>query len=115
MFDRSPAAYKEGKSRMKIQIRSGTIELTAAQRAKLEQQIIVALAGLGDWVASVVVRLSVAKQHPGYSCEVQIIRRPQVVSVEQSDSTMTLAVEHAAHRAARSVRRVIARECGADH
>jgi ribosome-associated translation inhibitor RaiA len=100
---------------MKIHIRSGTITLTAVQRTKLEKQIMVALAGLGDWVASVVVRLSDATEHPGYRCEVQITRRPQVVSVEQSDPTMTLAVEHAAHRAARNVRRVIARECGADH
>jgi ribosome-associated translation inhibitor RaiA len=97
---------------MKIQIRSGGIVLTARQRKQLEQQLAVALAGLGDWVASVVVRLSATKLEPGYSCELQIMRRPQVINVEQSDPTMFLAVEHAANRAARSVRRVIARECG---
>jgi len=95
---------------MKIQIRARGIKLTARQRTQLEHQLAFALARFGERIGRVIVRLADAREPPGFSCRLEIVLTPQLVSVEHSDLTVALAVDHAAGRALRSVRRAIEKE-----
>ena len=92
---------------MKIQVRARAMKLSKAQRARLAARLTFALARFGESIDRVIVRLSDAEE-PGYKrCRLDVQGRAGPVTVEHSDTDVSLALEHAARRAARSVGRSI--------
>jgi ribosome-associated translation inhibitor RaiA len=95
---------------MKIQLRPRGITLTKAQRIRLEHDLGIVLARLGERIDRVIVVLSDAEEAGFKCCEIEVRIKPQLVKVEHSDTDVFLAVEHAAKRAARSVTRALEAE-----
>jgi hypothetical protein len=95
---------------MKIQIRQAGGPLTKAQRVNLERRLLQALGRFGEQIDRVSVRFSAAEGIPGLvRCQLEVTLDFEVLRVEDSDTNILLALEHAAARAARSVARVIER------
>jgi hypothetical protein len=95
---------------MKIQIRRSGGRLTKIERAQLKSRLDFALARFGERIDLVIVRLSADVAVPRYvRCQLEVNVDVEVVIVEHTDIDISLAVEHAATRAARSVARAIER------
>ena len=93
---------------MKIVIRPVGIKLTKVQRETLETRLDFVLARFRERIGRVTMRLSDAEGVPGYKrCQLEVAVAKELVSAEHSDINVTLALEHAATRAARSVSRAI--------
>lgn len=96
---------------MKIKIRSHDIELTEQLRVHLERQLGSALAGFGDQVDSVIVRLSDAEGDgtaPEKRCQIEVRLRPSV-RVQGTDADLFAAIDRSSKRAARAVTSAIER------
>jgi len=93
---------------VKILIRPIGIKLTKIQRLNLETRLAFVLARFRQRIGRVTMRLSEAEGVPGYKrCQLEIAVDDETVSAEHSDINVSLALEHAATRAARSVSRAI--------
>ena len=92
---------------MKIQIRPRGMTLTETQCVRLVREVDVVLARFGERIDRVIVDVSDADVAGLTSCEIEVRFKPQIVKVEDSDTDVFLAVEHAVTRAARSVIRAI--------
>lgn len=95
---------------MKIQIRPRGMALTRPQHIRLARELDLALARFGERIDRVIVRVSDAEGAGLTSCEIEVRFKPQIVKVVHSDTDVSLAVEHALTRAARSVSRAIEAE-----
>ena len=93
---------------MKIQIRPRGVTLTKTQCMRLERELDMVLARFGATIDRVIVDIS---EGDGLSsCGIEVRLKPQIVKVEHADTDVFLAMEHAALRVARSVRRAIEAE-----
>jgi hypothetical protein len=96
---------------MKIQIRLRGIKLTKVARRKLESRIGLGLAGFGDRIDRIVLRLSDDKAQPGFTCcQLGVNLLLSRVTVDHSDTDVFAAVDHATNRVARTVGRAIERQ-----
>jgi ribosome-associated translation inhibitor RaiA len=95
---------------MKIQIRPRDMTLTKTQCIRLEHDLGILLARFGERIDRVIVAVSDSDEAGFKRCEIEVRLKPHLVKVEHSDTTVFLAVEHAAKRAARSVSRAIETE-----
>lgn len=95
---------------MKIQIRPRGMALTKPQHVRLARELGLALARFGERLDRVIVRVSDAEVAGLTSCEIEVRFKPQIVKVEHSDTDISLAMERALTRAARSVSRAIEAE-----
>jgi ribosome-associated translation inhibitor RaiA len=95
---------------MKIQIRPRGITLTKTQCGRLERDLDMVLARFGERIDRVIVEISDGDVEGLKSCEIEVRLKPQIVKVEDSDTDVFLAMEHAAKRVARSVSRAIETE-----
>lgn len=99
-----------GETEMKIQIRGPGLKLTKTQRADVERRLHFALARFGKRIGRVTLRFSDANSLSGgveKRCQIDVGMRPTSVRVEHTDIDLLVALEHAAHRAARSVARAL--------
>ena len=92
---------------MKIQIRPRGVTLTKTQCVRLERDLDRALARFGERIDRVIVAISDREVEGLKLCEIEVRLKPQIVKVEDSDTDVFLAIEHAAQRVARSVSRAI--------
>jgi ribosomal subunit interface protein len=92
---------------MKIQIQLSKMKLTKAQRAKVEQKLDLILARYGDRIDRLKVKLIGGAQS---QVEIEVRMKARLVSTEHSDTSMFVALDHAAQRVARSVARAISQE-----
>jgi hypothetical protein len=93
---------------VKIVFRAGGVKLTKVQRGSLETRLGFVLARFDQRIKRVTIRMSEAEGVPGYKrCQLEIGVDDELVTAEHSDINITLALEHAATRAARSVSRAI--------
>lgn len=98
---------------MKIQIRPHGVTLTRTQNARLERDLELVLARFGERIDRVIVEISDHDGDEGFKCcEIEVRLKPQILKVEHTDTDVFLAMEHAALRVARSVRRAIETEWG---
>jgi ribosome-associated translation inhibitor RaiA len=95
---------------MKIQIRPRGITLTKTQCVRLERDLDLVLARFGERIDRVIVELSDGAGGTLKRCEIEVRLKPHIVTVEDSDTDVFLAAEHAAKRVARSVSRAIETE-----
>src|SRR5512143_1825444 len=95
---------------MKIQIRPRGMTLTKTQRVRLEHDLDVVLARYSDRIDRVVAEISDGQSAGLTLCEIEVRFKPQIVKVEHADTDVSLAMEHAAKRVARSVSRAIETE-----
>ena len=83
--------------------------LTRAQCARLDRDLNLLLARFGTRIDDVIVEISHGTV--GFKlCKIEVRLKPQVLRVEDSDTDVFLATEHAAQRVARSVSRAIETE-----
>ncbi len=102
---------------MKLQIRGRNVEVSKVLRAHVERRLGFALGRFGEQVGPVIVRFSHAKGHRGgvdQRCQLYVALRPRIVRVDETDTDLFAAVDHAADRASRSVARAFDRERGWD-
>jgi putative sigma-54 modulation protein len=92
---------------MKIQIRTKGFTLGKALRAHVERRVGLALGRFADRIGVVVVRLSDGGDK---RCEIEAAFRPKKVLVEDSNTSLVAAVDHATSRASRSIARALERE-----
>ena len=92
---------------MRIEIRSRGLTLTKKQTCRLHQDLGIVFARFGERIDRVIVVVSDSPQSGLTSCEIEVRIKPKLVTVVYSDRDVFVAVEHAAKRAARSVRRAI--------
>jgi len=92
---------------MKILIRPRGMTLTKKQCVRLERQLDLALARFGERIDRVIVELSHLGGDGFKCCEIEVRLKAQIVRVEDTDTDVFLAMEHAANRVARSVSRAI--------
>ena len=95
---------------MKIQIRPRGMTLTRTQCVRLERDLYLLLARFGERINHVIVQISDGEVEGLKSCQIEVRLKPQILKVENSDTDVYLAMEHAAHRVARSVSRAIETE-----
>ena len=95
---------------MKIQIRPRGMTLTKTQSVRLERDLDMALGRYGERIDRVIVELSDGELEGFKRCEIEVRLKPQIVKVEHADTDVALAIEHAAKRVGRSVRRAIETE-----
>src|SRR5712664_1226492 len=118
-----PGAYREASRRgafscsaedeMKIQIRGRNIAVTKVVRTRVERRLGFALSRFGERIGRVLLRFSDTNGHRGSAakrCQMDVDLRPRSVRVEHTDADIILALDHAAHRASRSVARALERE-----
>ena len=82
-------------------------------RAHVQRRLDFALSGLGDRIASVVVRLSRPEPRRASTpsrCQLEVVLRPRNVRAEDTDADLFVAVDNAALRLSRSVARALERE-----
>jgi len=94
---------------MKIRIRAHDVELTEELRVHLERQLGSALAGFGDQVDSVIVRLSDTEGDGAAHekrCQIEVRLRPSV-KVQGTDADLFAAIDRSSKRAARAVTNAI--------
>jgi len=92
---------------MRIEIRSRGLTLTKKQTFRLQQDLDIVFARFGERIDRVVVAVSDSGQSGWTSCAIEVRIKPKLVTVVYCDRDVFVAVEHAAKRAARSVRRAI--------
>ena len=90
---------------MKIQIRRRGVTMTRTQCIRLENDLAILLARFGERIDRVIVVLSEAEEAGFKCCEIEVRFKPQLVKSTHSDPDVSVAVECAAKRAARSVSR----------
>jgi ribosome-associated translation inhibitor RaiA len=95
---------------MKIQIRPRGMALTKTQYARLQRDLELALARFGERIDRVIVGISEGEVGGLKSCEIELRLKPTILKVEDSDTDVSLAIDHAAQRLARSVGRAIETE-----
>lgn len=99
---------------MKIQIRKRNVEVNEELRAHVERRLGYALGRFGDRIGGVTVRFSDINGHRGgvdKRCQIDVdLQAARAVRVEDTDADLFAVVDRAAHRAARSIARVIERE-----
>lgn len=98
---------------MKLRIFNGRGAVDRQLEAHLKRRLDFALAGLGDRVGRILVRLShgaLASANPSKRCEIEVVMLPRSVSVADTAADMFTAVENASHRLKRSVSRALERE-----
>jgi ribosome-associated translation inhibitor RaiA len=98
---------------MKLRIFNGRGAVDRQLEAHLKRRLDFALAGLGDRVVRILVRLShgaLASANPSKRCEIEVVMLPRSVSVTETGADMFIAVQNAAHRLKRSVTRALERE-----
>jgi ribosome-associated translation inhibitor RaiA len=95
---------------MKVQIRPRGITLTKRQCERFERDLDLVLARFGERIDRVVVEISDGEIAGSTSCEIEVRFKPHIVKVEHSDTDVSLAIEHAGKRVARSVCRAIETE-----
>lgn len=92
---------------MRIEIRSCGLTVTRKQTLRLQEDLDIVFARFGERIDRVIVAISDSSQSGLTSCEIEVRIKPKLVTVVYSDRDVFVAVEHAAKRAARSVRRAI--------
>jgi len=92
---------------MRIEIRSCGVTLTKKQTLRLQQDLDIVFACFGERIDRVIVAVSDSSQSGLTSCAIEVRIKPKLVTVVYSDRDVFIAAEHAAKRAARSVRRAI--------
>jgi ribosome-associated translation inhibitor RaiA len=92
---------------MRIEIRSCGLRLTKKQTVRLQQDLDVVFARFGEQIDRVTVAVSDSSQSGLTACEIEVRIKQKLVTVVHSDRDVFVAVEHAAKRAARTVRRAI--------
>jgi ribosome-associated translation inhibitor RaiA len=95
---------------MKIQIRPRGITLTKTQCVRLERELDIALVRFGERIDRVIVEISKREVGGLEFCEIELRLKPQILKVEVSDTSVLVAIKHAAQRLARSVSRAIETE-----
>lgn len=95
---------------MKIQIRPRGITLTRTQRVRLERDLYLLLARFGERIDQVIVQVSDGEVEPLTMCQIEVRLKPRILKVEDSDTNVFRAMEHAAQRVARSVSRALETE-----
>jgi len=95
---------------MKIQIRPRGMTLTKAQCVRVEHDVDMLLTRFSERIDRVVVEISSDEVAGCKLCEIEVRFKPQIVRVEDADTDVFLALEHAGRRVARSVSRAIETE-----
>ena len=90
---------------MKVQIRRRGVTMTRTQCIRLEKTLAIVLARFGERIDRVIVVLSDAEEVGFRSCEIEVRFKPQIVKSTHSDPDVSVAVDYATKRAARSVSR----------
>ena len=98
---------------MKLILRGDNRLLAQAQKAKAQLQVELALGRFGEEVQTVVLRFS--KVAPGRGpetqrCQIIVDIKPRRIRVEHTDTELTVALERAADKAARSIARALDEE-----
>ena len=94
---------------MNIRIRERAGVKSTTLRAHVERRLSFALSRFGERIARVTVRLSEGGD-AGTRCQIDVGLRPRVIKVEDTNSDVFAAVDHAANRVSRSVARTLERE-----
>ncbi|MFN0248670.1 MAG: HPF/RaiA family ribosome-associated protein [Kofleriaceae bacterium] len=95
---------------MKIQIRPRGLTLTKTQSARLMRDLEHVFAQFGERIERVIVEVSPSEDSEvdGFKCcEIEVRMKPQVFKVEDCDTDVVVAIEHAARRVARSLQRAL--------
>jgi ribosomal subunit interface protein len=93
---------------LKVQIRSGSVKVSAAMRAHVERRLGLALGRFGERIGPVVVHLSDAGDDK--RCQIQLGLRLRKIQIEDRHPDFFAAVNHAADRVSGSVSRFLERE-----
>jgi ribosomal subunit interface protein len=93
---------------MKVQIRRGSVKVTAALRAHVERRLGLVLGRFGDRVGSVTVRFLPDGQDK--VCQIELALRPEKIRIVGSHADAFAAVNHAAERVSASVARALERQ-----
>jgi len=99
---------------MKIQISVRDLELTKAQRAKVERRVGLILARYGERIESLKVGFAGPGNDGCSEVAITVRMKPKLVRAADSDTDLFVALDRAAQRAARSVARAIARDGWSD-
>ena len=92
---------------MRVQIRPLAMELTKAQRIRLEGNLKRALARVSGRIDRVRVEISEGEGEGVTRCRIEVHMKAQILEVDYSDVDLYSTVEHAAQRIARSVSRAL--------
>ena len=98
---------------MKLILRGDDRLLAQAQKAKAQLQVELALGRFGEEVQTVVLRFSKGAEGAGQQtqrCQIIVDIKPRRIRVEHTDSDLTVALERAADKAARSIARALDEE-----
>lgn len=98
---------------MKVRIFNGRGPVDRRLEAHLNRRLDFALAGFGDRVGRILVRLShgtLASANPSKRCDIEVVMLPRSVSVADTGANMFIAVQNAAQRLKGSVARALERE-----
>ena len=95
---------------MKIQIRPRGLTLSKTQCVRLERDLDMVLARFAERIDRVIVQIADGVVDGFKFCEIEVRLKPQIVKVEDSDTDVFVAVQHASKRVARSVSRAIETE-----
>ena len=92
---------------MKIELRPRSMTLSRTQCVRLEHDLNLLLVRFGERIDRVIVGLSEGEAGELTRCAIEVRLKPQILKAEHSDTDVFLAMDHAAQRVARSVRRAI--------
>ena len=98
---------------MKLILRGDDRLLAQAQKAKAQLQVELALGRFGEEVKTVVLRFSKGAEGAGKQtqrCQIIVDIKPRRIRVEHTDADLTVALERAADKAARSIARALDEE-----
>lgn len=92
---------------MKIQIRPRGMTLSRTQSVRLESELALALGKFANRIDQVIVSVSEGEVAGLVLCAIVVGLKSRILKVESSDTSVSLATEHAIQRVARSVSRAI--------
>ena len=92
---------------MKIQIRPRGLTLSRTQSVRLERDLALALGKFADRIVQAIVSVSEGDVPGLVLCAIVVGLKSRILKVESSDTSVSLATEHAIQRVARSVSRAI--------
>jgi putative sigma-54 modulation protein len=98
---------------MKLILRGDDRLLAQAQKAKAQLQVELVLGRFGEEVRTVELRFSKGAQGRGpetQRCQIIVDMKPRRIRVEHTDADLTIAMERAADKAARSIARALDEE-----
>jgi ribosomal subunit interface protein len=97
---------------VKIQFRERNVEVSDGLRAHVERRLGFALARFGQRIARVIVRFSDASGDSGQKqrCQIHVGLRSRSARADDTDVDLTVAVDRAVERVARSIAHVLERE-----